>query len=866
MQLMKNTNMKLNKANLGLFIVITVLAIIFKFNKVELFFGIVIDFSSLFLLLILLIFGVKKSLITTITLIVTYVVFFNGAYIEFIYIGEIIIISYLFTKNKKTNLIVNEFIIWIIFGVLITLGILFIRDSNRLDEYYYFESLFISLNGFFNAFLADITYMYIIRKKIYKEKFMVEYKEIILHILTGAILIPFIINICIDLVNSYEYIASTTEASASEVYYNIIDELDGWNEKSITNLKLSGIIEMGLLEESINKSTRYKPFNMHLVDNKTNREILDIQNYNKSIESYEGYKSYYITDNLQKVIDKDSKLRFMYNSWRDRYLVYNNEIENLGLEVIIEIPIEIYKDRIIGEYLSQFKFLIVFALLISAVAIIINKTIFNNLYKLSMYTRNLPNKLGKDIEINWPSSNILEINLLTNNIKNMFQTMKHNFVEINKSQEKLYELAYYDTLTMLPNRLYFKKYLNNKVKENNKSEKLCVIFIDLNRFKIINDTWGHAIGDKLLKEVSIRLKSLQNDKVNIFRLGGDEFVIVASIDSEEDIIRYGNNIIKLFNKDFKIDDLVLNTSCSVGASVYPDDDNNIDTIIKYADIAMYEAKYNGGNSIKIFNEKIKEKVIEKIVIEEQINSALEKNQFTLYYQPKVSGVGKGIKSMEALIRWTSDELGVVSPDKFIPIAEESDLILEIDKWVIFKACMENKMLQNEGYEKIPISVNISAKHFAHKELLDIVKKALEISNLEAKYLIIEITEGVLIKNVDVVSELIEGLKDIGVLISIDDFGKGYSSLNQLMVLPIDEVKIDRDFIREINNDVKKKSIVKLIVELAHSLNLNAVAEGIETNEEKIYLESISCDELQGYLFSKPVKIEEFKMLLRKDKR
>lgn len=864
MQLMKDIKGKLKNDNLGLFIVLTILAITFKFSKVELFFGIVIDFTSTFLLLILLLFGFKRTLITTITLIVTYIIFFNGAYIEIISIVEIVIISYLFSKNKKSNIVANEFIIWIVFGILITVSILFIRDINRLDEYYYFELFFIALNGFLNAFLADVTYIYIVRKKVYKKKFMVEYKEIIVHILTGAILIPFIINICIDLVNSYEYISSTTEAAANEVYYNIVDELEGWNEKNIINLKLAGIIEMGLLEESIIKSTRYKPFNMHIIDESNNREILDIQNYDRSIENYEEYNSYNITNNLNKLINKKNDLRLMYNSWNERYLVYNNKIENLGLEVVIEIPIEIYKDRIIGEYLSQFKFLIVFALLILSIAIIINKTIFNNLYKLSMYTRDLPNKLEEDIEINWPNSNILEINLLTNNIKNMFQTMKYNFVEINKSQEKLYELAYYDTLTMLPNRLYFKKYLDEIVTEINEGNKICVIFIDLNRFKIINDTWGHAIGDKLLNEVSRRLKSLQNDEFNIFRLGGDEFVIVANVNSKEEIVECGNSIMGLFKESFKIDDLVLNTSCSIGVSVYPDDDKNIDTIIKYADIAMYESKYNGGNYIQLFNDKIKKKVIEKIVIEEKINSALENNQFTLYYQPKVSGIGKGIKSIEALIRWTSDELGIVSPDKFIPIAEESNLILEIDKWVILKACIENKILQNECSEKMPVSVNISAKHFADKELLDIVKNALEISGLEAKYLIIEITEGVLIKNVDVVRELIEGLKDIGVLISIDDFGKGYSSLNQLMVLPIDEVKIDRDFIREINNDTKKKSIVKLIVELAHSLNLNVVAEGIETNEEKLYLESIGCDELQGYLFSRPVKLDEFRMMLRRD--
>ncbi|MGL5086242.1 MAG: putative bifunctional diguanylate cyclase/phosphodiesterase, partial [Clostridium sp.] len=713
------------------------------------------------------------------------------------------------------------------------------------------------------AFLAEIIFTYIIKKNLYKKRVMLRYKEIILHIITAAILIPFIINIFVDLVNSYDNIYNSAESSSQEIYSYILDDISGWDERERTNLQLSGIIEMGLLKESILKATMYKPYNIYIKD-KNNRNILAVHNYEEDIVRYEEYTVKRITDKLSQALPKNKAEKYFDNSWKDGYFIFNQLLESIGLTVEIEIPIELYNDRIIKEYLSQFKFLMLFALFIGFISMLLNKTIFNNLTKLSIYTKDLPDKLEKDISIDWPVSNIVEISVLTDNIQNMSINLSKNFEKLNESQRKLYELAYYDTLTRLPNRLFFKKYLEGLAQNTDISNRFCVMFIDLNRFKVINDTWGHDTGDKLLSEVASRLKNLKSDKFNIFRLGGDEFVTVIKVDNDYEIEKCGRDIISVFNEDFKIDDLVLSTSCSIGASVFPDDSRDADTIIKYADIAMYDSKENGGNFLQVFNEEIKSKVVEKMAIESEINNALAENQFILYYQPKFSGIDRSIKSLEALIRWTSTSLGVISPEKFIPIAEESDLILEIDKWVIYEACKENKRLQDIGYIKIPVSVNISAKHFAHKEILDIVVKALDKSGLEAKYLTVEITEGVLIKNVDMVSDIIRDLKKIGVLVSIDDFGKGYSSLNQLMTLPINEVKIDRDFIKDISKEKKKRNVVSLIVELAHSLELNVVAEGIETVEERNYLESIGCDELQGYLFSKPVNIEELLVFLRKE--
>lgn len=854
----------LEKDKLWLLIILTIIVVFLKINRLEISFGIVLDFSTIALMLILLIFGIEKALIITTISTVGYIIFFKGEYLEFINILNIATLGMLCKKKWKLNIIISEFIFWIIATIPVIYSIFLLSGVNELKNYHYFPLLFLIINGIFSAFLAEIINVYLIKGRSYKENLLIPYKEIILHIVTLAILIPFLINIFTNLDNSYDEICSNTESSSEEIYYYLLEELEGWNEKSITNFKLSGVIETALIKDLINKTARYKPYNIHIT-NSSNKIILDIKNYNKEITRYKEYKFDLVRDNLYKVLPINKDNKYFNSSWADGYFLYVDELGDLGLTLMVEVPIDIYSHRIISEYLRQFKFLLFFTLFIAIVTTILNRIIFNNLYKLSTETKNLPEKLKRNISIIWPKSNITEINTLTNNIENMSFKLRENFVKLNKTQEKLYELAYYDTLTKLPNRVFFKKYFEELIYLNGTNKKITIIFVDLNRFKIINDTWGHHIGDMLLIEVAKRFKTIKSDNCNVFRLGGDEFVFVANVKENYEIDEIGKKIISTFKDNFKINDLIINTKCSLGASIYPDDGEDIDTIIKFADIAMYNSKENGGNYLQFFNEKIREVVIEKIAIEEGINKALKKNQFILYYQPKFSGRDEEITSLEALIRWENSSLGIVPPNKFIPIAEESDLIMEIDKWVLLNACRENKALQEQGYKKIPVSVNISAKHFAHRELLEVVKNALNKSNLEAKYLKIEITESVLIKNLAMVSEIIMELKKIGIQVSIDDFGKGYSSINQLMSLPINEVKIDRDFIKNINKDIKKKNVVKLIIELAHSLNLNVVAEGIEVLDEKEYLKKINCDELQGYLFSRPIKVKELKELLKGEK-
>ena len=851
----------LQKNNI-LFCMLVLLAVILKLFKLEIFFGISIDLSNIALILLLMIFGKNRAVLVALGVSITSILFFDGRYIDLMYVLEIYVLAIIAKKYRKLSIIICDLQFWIFIGMPIFYILGWWTNSKLLNDYYYFQLVFIFLNGIFNSFISELIYVYYVRDKIKNRRTSLTFRMILLHILTGAILIPFLTNIFVDIIKTNDYLSNNVDTYAKEVFHYISDDINSLDDRGRINLQLSSMIETGKLAKSIKIHSRYKPFNIHVL-NKKNEVIVDVTNYEDEIECYDDYrKTEVYNDELYKMVPKNSTSNLINNTWINGFYIYDREIEDTGFSVIIEVPIEIYKDKITFEYISQFKFLLFFVVFIMFIAILLNKIIFNDLSKIASNTSNLSYFIDENTDINWPNSRIVEIRNLVNNIKNIGNELRWNFVEMKKSEKMLYDLAYYDTLTTLPNRLFFKKVLDESIKDYDEEEKIGIIFLDLNRFKIINDTLGHDLGDKLLRNVAKRLKTLRNDKLNVFRLGGDEFVIVCSIEQKSDLEIIGEKIVDKFKKSFVLNGVVLNVTCSLGASVYPDDSEDINNIIQYADIAMYIAKEEEDKKIHLFNDEMKEIFIEKLTIEKEIFNALENDEFTLYYQPKYDAKTEKVKSIEALIRWSSNSLGVVPPDKFISIAEESGLILTIDKWVMIKACIENKRLQDEGYAKVPIAVNISAKHFNGEEIERLVRHALDISGLDAKYLIIEITEGVLIKKVEIVQQIIKNLNSLGVSISIDDFGKGYSSFNQLMTLPINELKIDKVFIRDIQNDEKRASIVKTMVELAHRLELNVVAEGIETNEEKEIAKAMGCDELQGYLFAKPVTLEELKKILK----
>ncbi|WP_163853927.1 putative bifunctional diguanylate cyclase/phosphodiesterase [Paenibacillus elgii] len=428
---------------------------------------------------------------------------------------------------------------------------------------------------------------------------------------------------------------------------------------------------------------------------------------------------------------------------------------------------------------------------------------------------------------------------------------------------QLTHLAYHDMLTGLPNRQKFQQTVGMSIRKAKLSgRKLSVMFIDLDRFKNVNDTFGHAFGDLLLTEAAERLKSWLQADDNVSRQGGDEFtVLIKDTSQPHDAEKVAQKIIHLLSQPFAIDGHELRVGCSIGIAMYPQDGEDPITLMKNADTAMYRAKELGKNGYQFYRAEMNDTVIQKLVMEEWLNKALEQEEFVLYYQPQVDIFTTRMNGMEALIRWNHPRLGFISPGEFIPLAEETGLIIPIGQWVLRTACKQNKAWQLAGFPPLKMAVNISPIQFHQHDFVQVVLDALQESGLEPRYLELEITEGIAMYHVDQVIQKLQTLRELGVHISMDDFGTGYSSLNYLKKFPIDKLKIAQQFVRDITVDPDDAAIVQAIMAMALSLKLNVIAEGVETEEQLSFLLDIKCREIQGYIYSKPVPANEFTDLM-----
>ncbi|MCE5315088.1 MAG: EAL domain-containing protein [Armatimonadota bacterium] len=430
--------------------------------------------------------------------------------------------------------------------------------------------------------------------------------------------------------------------------------------------------------------------------------------------------------------------------------------------------------------------------------------------------------------------------------------------ELLSTRETLRVQATHDPLTGLPNRLLFSDRLTQRLAQARRQEQpLAVMFLDLDRFKLINDTLGHNIGDMLLKSVSERLQGTLREVDTIARMGGDEFTIILSdIDNADSAVVVADKVLQALAEPVILDGHELFVSASMGISLFPSDGGNAETLVQNADTAMYRAKEQGRNNYQLYTEAFNAAAVEKITLEHSLRRALARDEFLLHYQPQVSiGTGK-VKGTEALIRWRQPNLGLVSPGQFIPLAEETGLILPISEWVLRTACTQNKAWQDAGLPHMSIAVNISARQFEQNELTPMVENALEESGLDPRYLDLELTESTLMQNPDTAVSILQKLKDMGVRISVDDFGTGYSSLSYLKRFPIDAVKIDQSFVKDITSNPDDAAIAGAVVAMAHSLKLEVIAEGVETLDQLEFLRGLRCDEMQGYFVSPPVPAED----------
>ncbi len=418
--------------------------------------------------------------------------------------------------------------------------------------------------------------------------------------------------------------------------------------------------------------------------------------------------------------------------------------------------------------------------------------------------------------------------------------------------EAMHDLAYHDQLTGLKNRAALIQRMSKVLKRKNKI-KCALLFIDLDNFKYVNDTMGHSFGDRMLKQISDRLLRLAENGYDVYRLGGDEFIILAEDYSElGEIERISVKILKELKNRIEIDNSILFNTVSIGVSLYPEHGTTMDELLMKADIAVYKAKDAGKNRIIIYDEPMNEAVAARMNIERCLRIALENNEFELHYQPQLDLQTNKISGFEALLRWHSDELGFVSPADFISIAEDTHMIIPIGEWVLRNACIFLKRMHQSGYKDLTVSVNVSMLQLLQADFTDIVSETLEMSHLELKYLELEITESILMESYEAIAGKLNILRERGIKIALDDFGKGYSSLNYLRHLPISTLKIDKTFIDTISSTEKNKSLTDMIVKIGKSMDLCVVAEGVETQEQLDYLRKHKCSRIQGYFFSRPL--------------
>jgi diguanylate cyclase (GGDEF)-like protein/PAS domain S-box-containing protein len=434
-----------------------------------------------------------------------------------------------------------------------------------------------------------------------------------------------------------------------------------------------------------------------------------------------------------------------------------------------------------------------------------------------------------------------------------------------QAEERVEFLAYYDALTGLPNRRLLQDRLGNALASaNRRDEKVALLFLDLDRFKIINDSLGHSVGDLLLQEVAERLKKVLRAQDTVARIGGDEFLIVLSgIKDAPDAAVAAEHIMDAMTPEFVVQGHSLSVSCSMGLSVFPEHGADVETLIKNADAAMYSAKDRGRHNYRFFTDDMNAQVVERLTIENALRMALERQELSLVYQPQVEIASGKIIGLEALMRWQHPELGIVPPDKFIRVAENSGLILRMGEWALRTACLQTRKWQDEGMPEVRIAVNVSALQFRQDGFREVIGKVLSETRLPSRCLELEITESLLLSNADVMFFVLQDLKKMGLKLAIDDFGTGYSSLSYLRHFPVSKLKIDRSFVRDLAVNPDDTAITKAIISMAKGLNLKVIAEGVENDLQMSFLRAHGCDEIQGYFFSRPLPAEEVPELLRK---
>ncbi|MCR2807020.1 putative bifunctional diguanylate cyclase/phosphodiesterase [Paenibacillus soyae] len=850
------------------------LALVTASQQLQLIYGITFVFTNLFIMLLYRLFGLRTALPVAAAAYGAAVLAFHIPLFVLIFLMEVCWVTLLHKKTKRSPLKLNVWF-WAACGLpLILLACLL---SGPFDATEFVLLFFLSaVNGLFNVLLSEIIYYFVpIKRLLKRESSMrapIPFRMALLNASIAIVAVPFLLIMMISGWKAYDASLHMAGQIAGSTTSILSEELSHWSEEELLGIRLRNRIQLAHLHDLLDRHADYRRYHLTLA----NEDRIPLAS-TMALEEFKAWKPKRFA--MESIEDHGFRIEMPRQSavqllpterWRDANYVYKAKLDSLPLTLSVIFPVSSYKDHIFQEYIYYLTSLLVSAAIAAGLALGMNRWLSQGLMQLAGSTTNLPDKLKQRVAMEWPVSGILEVNSVVHNVKEMsnnlqlmFQESEHMNEQLRMSEEKLHHLAFYDSLTGMPNRHHFRQSLEALFAEvDGSDERIAVMFVDLNRFKQINDSLGHAAGDVLLQHVAGRFTWLADGSSQVFRLGGDEFVFVQRFRSEEAPGRLAEQICGCFNEPFELMGASFYTAASVGISLYPEHGQTIDDIVKKADIAMYVAKENGPSGYHLFDKELEDTLSEKMELENGLRNALKNQELFLEYQPKVHPNTGTPLGFEALIRWRHPVKGLISPVKFIPLAEASGIITDIDLWVFREACEQTKEWQAQGLPALPISVNLSAKHFGQPMLVERIRAILNETGVDGKSISIEITESVFIRQVEEVIDVLGRIRAMGIDISIDDFGTGYSSLSQLQRLPISVVKLDRTFISGADKDALKSSIVKAVIELAHSMGLKVVAEGIETEEERSFFEELNCDELQGYYFSKPLPRERLELYIK----
>lgn len=450
-----------------------------------------------------------------------------------------------------------------------------------------------------------------------------------------------------------------------------------------------------------------------------------------------------------------------------------------------------------------------------------------------------------------------EIGRLGDNLNQMLDALERREQDLNKALTEVENLATRDPLTRLPNRLLLMDRLNHAILASQREgQTLALLMIDLDHFKNINDSLGHHVGDLLIKQVGVRMSGCVRSSDTLARLGGDEFVVMYSNVEDGGVGHLAQRITEILRKPYRIEGHELNSSCSVGISIYPDDANDAEALLRNADTAMYHAKEVGRNTYKYFSSYMNQRAKNRLELENELRNALARDQLLVVYQPQVGITDNKVVGAEALLRWRHPTKGIILPADFIPVAEDTGMITDIGAWVLNEACAQQLRWRRQGLPSLRMAVNLSVRQ-VNRDLVNVVSQALDKTGLDPACLDLEITESLLMQDVEQSTKILGEVGASGVTISMDDFGTGFSSLSVLKLFPVQTIKIDKSFVRDVVDDQDDAAIVRSVVAMAHSMGLRVIAEGVEIQEQLRYLRKLGCDEYQGYLFSEPVEAAAF---------